>query len=95
MLEASPSLHFSGTFGHEANVGPWMKLANRGFVIKEWPAEIDTDGTPRPLLSTLKKLLSSNTLLVAFPQVSNILGEIYEPKEITRICHEAGAQVLV
>ncbi len=84
-----------GTFGHEANVGPWMKLANRGFIVKEWPVEIDADGTPRPLLSTLKKLLSSSTLLVAFPQVSNILGEIYDPKEITRICHEAGAQALV
>ena len=84
-----------GTFGHEANIGPWMRLAHNGFVIREWPAELDTDGTPRPLLATLKKLLSSKTLLVAFPQVSNLLGEIYDPKHITDICHAAGAQVMV
>lgn len=84
-----------GTYGHEANIGCWMKLAQRGFTIREWPCEIDADGTPRPRIDTLKKLLNSNTLLVAFAQVSNILGEIYDVGAITTLSHDAGAKVMV
>jgi len=84
-----------GTYGHEANIGCWMKLAERGFTIRQWPCEIDADGTPRPRIDTLKSLLNSSTLLVAFAQVSNILGEIYDVEAITRMCHAAGAKVMV
>lgn len=84
-----------GTYGHEANIGCWMKLAQRGFTVREWTCEVDADGTPRPRIDTLKKLLNSNTLLVAFAQVSNILGEAYDVGAITKMCHAAGAKVMV
>ena len=83
------------TFGHEANVGPWARLASRGFTVKHWDIERDSDGTPRPRLETLQSLLSSRTLLVTFPQVSNVLGEVYDAGAITRACHAAGAQAVV
>jgi cysteine desulfurase family protein (TIGR01976 family) len=81
--------------GHEANIGPWMRLANRGFTIRLWPTEKDADGNFRPLLSTLAKLLSPRTLLVAFPQVSNILGEIWDARAVADLAHAAGARVVL
>jgi selenocysteine lyase/cysteine desulfurase len=84
-----------GTFGHEGNIGCWMKLAQRGFTIREWPCDIDADGTPRPSVATLQSLLNEKTLLVAFAQVSNILGEVYDVRAITTMCHAAGAKVMV
>jgi selenocysteine lyase/cysteine desulfurase len=83
------------TAGHEANINPWMRLARRGFDVTLWPTERDTDGNHRPLLSTLNRLLSDRTLLVAMPQVSNILGESWDMKIYTDAAHAAGARMVV
>jgi len=88
------------TAGHEANVGPWMRLARRGFTIREWHAERDGDGAGggggawRILPESLAPLLSERTLLVAFPHVSNVLGEIVDLNEVCRLAHGAGARVV-
>ena len=86
------------TAGHEANVGPWMRLASRGFTIREWPAVQDHSlqggGVWRILPSTLAPLLSPRTALVAFPHVSNILGEIVDLDEVCGLAHAAGARVI-
>jgi selenocysteine lyase/cysteine desulfurase len=52
--------------GHEANVGPWTKLAALGIEIKWW--EMDTADFTSPL-GRLEELLSERTALVAFPHV--------------------------
>ena len=78
--------------GHEANVGPWMKLADRGFTVKMWT--FDTTSMTCPL-EELEKLLTERTKLVAFVHVSNLLGEIVDVAAITRIAHAAGARVVV
>lgn len=83
------------TAGHEANINPWTRLARRGFDVLLWPTEQDSDGNFRPLLSTLKRLLSDRTLLVAMPQVSNILGETWDMKACTDAAHAAGARMVV
>lgn len=84
------------TAGHEANVGPWLRLQERGFTIREWPAERDlADGVWRPRISTLASMLTDRTRLVTFPQVSNILGEVLDVAAITRLVHDAGARVVV
>jgi cysteine desulfurase family protein (TIGR01976 family) len=78
--------------GHEANVGPWKKLAGLGFELRWWEMDPTTYQCP---LSDLESLLSDRTALVAFPHVSNLLGEIVDIEAITALSHEAGARVVV
>ena len=80
------------TLNHESNSGPWRKLAEFGIRIIEWPADRDT-GAMKP--SDLGSLLSENTRLVAFPQVSNITGDINDVASITKKAHASGAMVCV
>jgi cysteine desulfurase family protein (TIGR01976 family) len=90
------------TAGHEANIGAWMKLAERGWVVREWRAERDTPGDTRGatqgswriLPHTLRDLLSERTRLVTFPHVSNILGEIVDAAEVAAMAHSVGAKVV-
>lgn len=83
------------TAGHEANIGPWMRLARRGFTIREWQARADDAGLVRPRMETLHELLSSRTLLVVFPQVSNILGEIWDAAAVCAAARSVGAQSVI
>ncbi len=76
---------------HEANAGPWARLAEKGFKVLIW--KIDP-ATYQCSLGSLEDLLTENTKIVAFPHVSNLLGEIVDVKEITRIAHRAGAKVV-
>ena len=78
--------------GHEANVGPWKKLASLGLELRWWEMDADTFQCP---LSDLENLLSDRTALVAFPHVSNLLGEIADIEAITTLAHAAGARVVV
>lgn len=84
------------TAGHEANIGAWMKLAERGWVVREWRAERDPahNHTWRILPRTLRALLSERTRLVTFPHVSNILGEIVDAAEVAAMAHSVGAKVV-
>ena len=75
---------------HEANSGPWRRLAASGIRIIEWPVNPDTAALD---INLLDQLLSDRTRLVAFPHVSNITGDINDVKAITKRVHEAGALV--
>lgn len=77
---------------HEANAGPWHRLAAQGIRVTEWPVNPDTAELDVELLG---RLLNDKTRLVAFPHVSNITGNINNVAEITRQAHAAGAQVCV
>lgn len=68
--------------GHEANIGPWDNLAQRGFEILLWHPTRNHRGEWTITPDNLAPLLSPRTLLVAFPQVSNILGDIWDAKPI-------------
>lgn len=76
---------------HEANAGPWAKLARRGAEVKIWRVD---PGSFQCSLEGLEALLSRRTRIVAFPHVSNLLGEVTPAAEITRMAHEAGARVV-
>lgn len=77
---------------HEANAGPWKRLAARGVVLRSWPLDRTTWRLePR----TLEQLLTPRTRLVAFTHVSNLLGGIHDVAAITRLVHERGARVCV
>lgn len=78
--------------GHEANIGPWLALAEDGAVIRWWRAEDDPTGCP---LQALDPLLCPRTKLVCFPHVSNLLGAVVDVAEVTRRAHAAGAKVVV
>ncbi|KUJ80890.1 nitrogen fixation protein NifS [Ruegeria marisrubri] len=77
---------------HEANSGPWRRLADDGIEIREWTIDPDT-GSLNPL--DLENLLDEKVRLVCFPHCSNVVGEINPVTEITAIAHAAGAFVCV
>ncbi|MFZ5963931.1 aminotransferase class V-fold PLP-dependent enzyme [Thalassococcus sp. BH17M4-6] len=77
---------------HEANSGPWRRLAEDGIEIREWRMDPDT-GHLNP--DTLEDLLDESVRLVCFPHCSNVVGEINPVVEITARAHAAGAFVCV
>ncbi|MFC3615991.1 aminotransferase class V-fold PLP-dependent enzyme [Lutimaribacter marinistellae] len=77
---------------HEANSGPWRRLAEAGIEIREWRIDLDT-GHLDP--AKLEDLLDEKVRLVCFPHCSNVVGEINPVTEITAIAHAAGAFVCV
>lgn len=77
---------------HEANTGPWRRLAGRGVEIREWTIDRDTGHLP---IEGLKALLDDKVRLVCFPHASNIVAEINPVAEIAALSHSAGAYVCV
>jgi len=77
---------------HHSNLVPWQMLAaERGLRLEFIPI------TPagRLDLDVYRELLALEPGLVAFTQMSNVLGTIISAKEIIRLAHEAGALTLV
>jgi selenocysteine lyase/cysteine desulfurase len=77
---------------HEANTGPWRRLADRGIDVREWQVD---QGTGHLDPAALEDLLDESVRLVCFPHCSNIVGEINPVIEITALAHAAGAFVCV
>ncbi|GGO52398.1 cysteine desulfurase family protein, VC1184 subfamily [Roseovarius pacificus] len=77
---------------HEANSGPWRRLADEGIEIREWRIDPET-GLLR--LEDLESLLDEQVRLVCFPHCSNVIGAINPVVEITAAAHAAGAFVCV
>lgn len=73
---------------HEANSGPWRRLADEGIEVREWKLRPET-GLLDP--DDLDALLDEKVRLVAFPHVSNIVGAINDVAAITARAHAAGA----
>ncbi|WP_026339274.1 aminotransferase class V-fold PLP-dependent enzyme [Psychromonas ossibalaenae] len=77
---------------HHANIVPWQMLAERiGIVLKVIPL---TDNFTLDI-AAYKTLLSDKTKLVAVAHISNALGVINPVKEIIKLAHDVGAQVLI
>ena len=77
---------------HEANSGPWRRLADRGIDVREWKVD---PGTGHLDPAALEELLDDTVRLVCFPHCSNVVGEINPVTEITALAHAAGAFVCV
>ena len=77
---------------HEANSGPWRRLADEGIEIREW--RIDPDSGLLDL-ADLETLLDERVRLVCFPHCSNVVGAVNPVVEITAAAHAAGAFVCV
>lgn len=77
--------------GHEANVGPWVRLERSGQKIRWWQMDPETFTCS---LDQLAGLLNERTAIVALPHVSNLLGQIVDLGAITGLAHQAGAKVV-
>ena len=77
---------------HEANSGPWRRLADRGIEVREWQIDPVT-GLLNP--EDLEGLLDENVRLVCFPHCSNVVGHINPVTEITALAHASGAFICV
>lgn len=74
---------------HEANSGAWRRLADRrGLDVREWQVDAETG---RLDLADLDDLLDEDVALVAFPHVSNVVGEPNPVADIAAKAHAVGA----
>lgn len=77
---------------HEANTGPWRRLADRGIEVREWCIDPETGHLDT---AALENLLDDKVRLVCFPHCSNVVGQVNPVTEITALAHAAGAFVCV
>ena len=77
---------------HDANVRPWVQVAERAGVTVRW-AEVD-DNCELPV-EQYDGLLSDRTRLVAVTAASNVLGTRPDVAAITAKAHAAGALTYV
>ena len=73
---------------HEANTGPWRRLADRGLKVLEWQLNKDTGHLD---IDDLQILLENGAKLVCFPHCSNVVGEINKVSKIVNLIHSFGA----
>ncbi|GAQ87923.1 pyridoxal phosphate (PLP)-dependent aspartate aminotransferase superfamily [Klebsormidium nitens] len=81
---------------HEANAGPWVRLAEDvGATVKWWGVNSEPPHTSS--FEELENLLTDRTKLVAVTHVSNLLGEILDVRSVVRTVREspAGAQARI
>jgi cysteine desulfurase family protein (TIGR01976 family) len=74
---------------HDANVSPWLAIAEEKGVTVRWAEIHDEDCTLD--MADLASKINSNTKLVAVGYASNAVGTINPVKEIVRLAHAAGA----
>ena len=73
---------------HEANSGPWRRLAEEGVDVREWRIDPET-GMLDP--ERLSELLDERVRLVCFPHCSNVVAAINPVEEITSMVRSVGA----
>ncbi|WP_071674990.1 aminotransferase class V-fold PLP-dependent enzyme [Nioella nitratireducens] len=71
---------------HEANSGPWRRLADEGIEVREWQIDAETGHLDPDALTPL--LADGKVRLVCFPQCSNVVGEV---NDVAAICAQAKA----
>ena len=71
--------------GHEANLGPWVRMAEaRGATLRWWRVDPQTGEAS---LDALDELLNERTKVVSVVHVSNVLGEILDLRELCDRVH--------
>jgi len=77
---------------HHANIVPWQMLCDKiGAVLKIAPI----NDVGEILIDKYAALLGKRTKLVAFTQVSNVLGTVNPVELMTQMAHAVGAKVLI
>lgn len=78
---------------HDANVSPWLRIAEDYGLIVRWVDIIEVDCTLD--LNTLEAALTDQTRIVATVHASNAVGTINPVKQIAAMAHAAGAIYVV
>jgi len=86
MLQAGDAIIVTNQ-DHEANSGPWRRLADRGIEVREW--QVDEVG--HLASAALENLLDDKVKLVCFPHCSNVVAEVNPVAEICDMVRAAGA----
>jgi cysteine desulfurase family protein (TIGR01976 family) len=74
---------------HEANRGPWMRLAERGAVVREVPVDLETCTLDWDAFERLVE--PGKTKLVAVGYASNAVGTVNDVARAAALAREAGA----
>lgn len=78
---------------HDANIAPWLLLAqDRGLTVR-WAALNADDCTLD--VESFKQGLTNRTRIAAFTYASNAVGTINDVRLLTRLAHDAGALVFI
>ena len=77
---------------HHSNIVPWHLLRERKGVVLRFAPVLEDGSLDLP---ATKAMINDRTKLVAFTQMSNVLGTINPVRELTEAAHAAGALVLV
>ena len=77
---------------HEANRGPWLALAERGFKIKE--VRFDPESCLLDL-EDFRSKLSEKTYVAAFSYASNGIGTVSDVHQMVDLAHQVGALTVV
>lgn len=78
---------------HEANSGPWRRLAHEGIEVREWQIDPETGHLDPAALITL--MADGKVRLVCFPHCSNVVGEVNDVAAICAQARAAGAYTCV
>ncbi|KAH0828676.1 pyridoxal phosphate-dependent transferase [Lanmaoa asiatica] len=95
--DIQPGDEFIITEEHEANNGPWKRLAERrGAVVKYWRTTAVEDGNPYSFTyktENLLSLVSPKTRIVAITACSNVLGTIHPIQDIVKALRQRAKEV--
>ncbi|WP_210527595.1 aminotransferase class V-fold PLP-dependent enzyme [Rubellimicrobium arenae] len=78
---------------HEANSGPWRRLADDGIEVREWRLDPATGHLDPERLEEL--LADGRVRLVCFTHCSNVIAEINDVSGISALCRAHGARTCV
>ncbi|GAB4573658.1 MAG: cysteine desulfurase-like protein [Anaerolineae bacterium] len=78
---------------HDANIAPWMRIAEDHGLVLKW-ADFDVE-TGTLNMDSLQSAISGRTKVVATVHASNALGTINPVTEIARLAHSVGAYHVV
>ncbi|MGB0958659.1 MAG: aminotransferase class V-fold PLP-dependent enzyme [Halocynthiibacter sp.] len=77
---------------HEANSGPWRRLADEGIEVREWRIDPETGHLD---IDDLKTLLDEKVKLLCFPHCSNVIGELNDVAAICALARSNGTYTCV
>ena len=77
---------------HASNILPWFDLEKKiGIKVKFIPLNEDYSFS----IDNLKSMINDNVKVVSVAEVTNVIGDTRDIKEISKICHEKGIKVVV